>query len=134
MKFGDLILNHSASKNNPHRVFMFLRYSGDFIIGASEGGKKITHTRRGHKNYLTVIGTALKNTPWKAGPSIITICPYCEHQHAKPIPAKDRTKCTEDIFQGTKNPTAPPTDKPDILIPCQRCNEKFWIAWESDQQ
>lgn len=59
MKFGDLILNNHASVGNPHRVSMFIRYSGGYIQCMARDGARVQYSAGDqHKEgFLQVVGS-----------------------------------------------------------------------------
>ena len=57
MKFGDLILNECASKDNPIRVTMFVKCSGKDVICMDSDGETVRYDRRSKDEFLKVIGS-----------------------------------------------------------------------------
>jgi hypothetical protein len=60
MKFGDIVINHWASEDNPRRKGIFIRKKTD-TIELTDGKGKFWKTYNDKKSRLEIVGNVLKD-------------------------------------------------------------------------
>jgi hypothetical protein len=61
MKAFDIIFNHASGEKNPNKKFIFLRYSGRYIICVDFKGMEHRFYKNDEDKWLQKIGNILNN-------------------------------------------------------------------------